>query len=107
MSFSWLVDIAVFMRLLTDICSEVRYFSNRKSQPSGVRAPITNTAMVTSTGSLETKGFFYIESQAGEPGVVTIIIVIEGICLFVTDRMVPSESFHSLNSRVALATQGG
>lgn len=61
---SWLVDIAVFMRLLTDICSEVRYFSNRKSQPSGVRAPITNTAMVTSTGRLKTKCFWNVQSQA-------------------------------------------
>lgn len=47
--------MADFMRLLVDICSELRYFSNRKSHPSGVRAPITNTAIVTSTGRLKAK----------------------------------------------------
>lgn len=55
LSCSGLKAIAIFMRLFTDICSEVRYFSNRKSHPSGVRAPITNTAMVMSTGRLKTR----------------------------------------------------
>lgn len=47
--------MAVFKRLLRDICRELRYFSNRKSHPSAVRAPITNTAIVTSTGRLQTE----------------------------------------------------
>lgn len=51
------------MRLLTDICREVRYFSKRKSHPSGARAPITNTAIVMSTGRLWKKrdGFYYLK----------------------------------------------
>lgn len=57
LSCSGLNAIAVFMRLFTDICRDVRYLSNRKSHPSGVRAPTVNTAMVTSTGRLRTNQF--------------------------------------------------
>lgn len=57
LSCSGLNAIATFMRLFTDICRDVRYLSNRKSHPSGVRAPMINTAMVTSTGRLRTNQF--------------------------------------------------
>lgn len=57
-----LTDIATFRRLLRAICSEVRYFSNMKSNPSGVRAPITNTAMVMSTGRLQNRRVSYVTS---------------------------------------------
>ncbi len=58
LSFMWVMVIAVFMRLFREFWSEWRYFSNRKSHPSGVRAPIKNTAMVMSTGRLETERAF-------------------------------------------------
>lgn len=57
LSCSGLNAIATFMRLFTDICRDERYLSNRKSHPSGVRAPTVNTAMVTSTGRLRTNRF--------------------------------------------------
>ena len=50
------MDRADLMRLFTDMYSEWRYFSNRKSHPSGVRAPTKKTAMLTSLGRLRGRG---------------------------------------------------
>lgn len=59
LSFRYVTVMADFMRLLTDICREVRYFSKRKSHPSGDRAPITKTAIVMSTGRLQGRDRYY------------------------------------------------
>lgn len=53
LSCSGVQAIATLRWLLTDVWRELRYFSYRKSHPSGVRVPIINTAMVVSTGRLE------------------------------------------------------
>lgn len=50
-----LVVRAIFILFFIEMYMDSLYFSNKKSQPSSVRAPTENTAIVTSLGRLEAK----------------------------------------------------